>query len=162
MSQLANALLIAAVVVLVLVRQFRPQRVANGARWWLLPAVLMVLVLRDPGPLVDPRHQAASVLLLAGELILGVGMGAAWAFTTRIWRDGGGAVWMRGTKATAAIWAGGIAVRLALAGTSAALGLHQGSAALMLSLPLMLLIRTGLLMWRSQGIEPLRAVFAVR
>lgn len=162
MSGIAYAVVIAAVVVLVVVRQFRPQRVADGARWWLLPAALMVPALRDPGSLVDPRHQAVSVLLLAGELILGAGMGAAWAFTSRIWKDESGAVWVRGTKATAAIWAGGIAVRLALAGTSAALGLHQGSAALMLSLPLMLLIRTGLLMWRSQGIEPLRAVFAVR
>ncbi len=106
MSGLLDAVVILAVVVLVVFRQLRPRRVAGGGRWWILPAALVVLALRGSG-VVDPRHEAASIGLLAAEVVIGVGMGAVWAFTTRIWRDDAGVVWMKGTKATAAAWVGG-------------------------------------------------------
>ncbi|MFF5187834.1 hypothetical protein ACFY30_29405 [Streptomyces sp. NPDC000345] len=60
MSGLINALVIVAVVVLVIGRQFRASPVDADRRWWVLPEVLAVMALREPG-LLDARHHTASV-----------------------------------------------------------------------------------------------------
>ncbi|MEU6171790.1 DUF1453 domain-containing protein [Streptantibioticus parmotrematis] len=153
MSGLANIVVIVAVVALVIVRQVRPRRVKDGRSLWILPAVLLYLALREHG-IVDAHHEAVSVGLLAGELLIGVGMGVVWAFTSRIWRDQDGVVWTKGTKATAAAWAGGIALRIGLAAVGAMMGVHQGEGATMLALAGTLLIRTGLVVWRARELEP--------
>ncbi|MBH1938617.1 hypothetical protein I5Q34_30900 [Streptomyces sp. AV19] len=63
------------VSVLVVVRQVKPQKVVSGSRrWWVVPAVLAVVALREPG-LVDGGHRAASVGLLAAGALLGIGTG---------------------------------------------------------------------------------------
>ncbi|MEU1627909.1 DUF1453 domain-containing protein [Streptomyces sp. NPDC020096] len=160
MSGLADVAVIIAVVVLVLVRQLKPQKVTDSSRWWILPAVLVVLSVRNAG-LLDTRHEALSVGLLAAEILVGAGMGAVWGFTTRVWRGTDGAVWAKGTKATVAAWTGGVVLRIGLAGVGAVLGVHQGSGATMLALAATLLVRTGLVVWRARDLEPAYRVTAV-
>jgi hypothetical protein len=151
MSGLVNALLIVAVVVVVIVRQFRARPIDTGRRWWLLPVILAVVALREPG-ILDAHHRTASALLLATEMLVGLVMGAAWAWTTRLWTQADGVVWTKSTKASAAVWFAGIAVRVGLYALGAVVGVHQDSAALMLGLALTLLVRAGILVWRAQSL----------
>ncbi|MFD8301976.1 DUF1453 domain-containing protein [Streptomyces sp. NPDC059690] len=157
MSGLVNALAIAAVVVLVVVRQFRAQRIGVGRRWWLVPVVLAFVALREPG-IVDAHHRAASVVLLGAELLIGLATGAGWAWTTRIWAEPDGAVWSQSTKASVTVWIVGIALRVGLFALGTAVGVHQDSSALLLALAATLLVRSGILLWRSQSIAPAPAM----
>ncbi|MEU2729396.1 DUF1453 domain-containing protein [Streptomyces griseoviridis] len=149
MSGLVNALVIAAVVVLVIVRQFRAQPIGTGRRWWLLPVILGFVALREPG-LVDSHHPTTSVTLLVVELLVGLAIGAGWAWTTRIWTEPDGTVWSKSTKTSVAVWTVGIAVRVGLYALGSALGVHQHSSALLVALAATLLVRSGILYWRSQ------------
>lgn len=152
MSSLLTALVIAAAAVLVLARQFRPQRMRDGGhRWLVVPVVLVVFALRQSGGVLDAGDRGMSAALLAVELLVGLLMGAGWAWTSRIWTEDDGSVWTRGTKATAAVWILGIAVRLGLMGVGALIGVHQGSGALMLGLAASVLVRGGLLTLRAGG-----------
>ncbi|MEV0259774.1 DUF1453 domain-containing protein [Streptomyces sp. NPDC050617] len=154
MSGLVEAVVIAAVLVLVLLRQFAPQRVASDVRrWWVLPAVLVFMAVRKPG-LVDHAHEAVSVALLAAGVLAGLATGAGWAWTTRVWSDASGALWAQGGKASALVWAGGVVLRLALHAVGAAAGVHQGGSATMLTAAAMLLARSGLVVWKAQGVRP--------
>ncbi len=156
MSGLADVLVALAVVVLIVIRQIRPQRVTPGRRWWVVPAVLVVFALRSPGThgFIDAQRPLASGLLLAAELVTGLLMGAAWAWTSRVWTESDGSVWARGTKATTAVWIGGIALRLGLAGLGALIGVRQGTGALLLALAVSLLVRSGILVWRARSVSP--------
>ncbi|MEU9453203.1 DUF1453 domain-containing protein [Streptomyces sp. NPDC048277] len=151
MSGLVNALLIAAVVVVVIVRQFRARPVDTGRRWWLLPVILAVVALREPAVL-DAHHRTESALLLATEVLVGLAMGAAWAWTTRVWTEPDGVVWTKSTKASGMVWLAGIAVRVGLFALAALIGVHQDSSALMLGLAVTLLVRSGILVWRAQSL----------
>ncbi|MFF3942560.1 DUF1453 domain-containing protein [Streptomyces phaeofaciens] len=152
MSGLVDALLIVAVVVVVIVRQFRASRVDTDRRWWILPGILAVVALREPG-LLDAHHHTASALVLGAELIVGVAMGAGWAWTTRIWVEPDGAVWSRSTKASALVWGVGIALRVGLFALGAVAGIHQDSSALLLALAATLLVRSGVLMRRVSALH---------
>lgn len=152
MSGLANALVIIAVIGLVLARQLKPRKVADGNRWWLLPAVLAFMALREPG-LIDQGHRAEAIGLLCAELLVGVGMGAVWAWTSRMWTDKDGEVWVRGTKATAAAWLGCVVLRVGLYALAAVAGVHQDSGSLMLAIAATLLIRTGVVLRRAQSLR---------
>ncbi|WP_328536273.1 DUF1453 domain-containing protein [Streptomyces sp. NBC_00344] len=152
-STFTDALLIAAAVALVLVRQFRTQQIDHGGRWWLIPAVLVFFGLRRPG-LLDTHHGTESVALIAVELLTGLVMGAAWAWTTKMWTEPDGTVWARGTKATAAVWVLGLGVRLGVVGAAALAGVHLGTGALLLALAASLLVRSGVLVWRAGRIAP--------
>jgi hypothetical protein len=149
MSGLVDALLIVVAVVVVTARQFRASRIDTDRRWWLLPAVLAVMALREPG-LVDADHRTASVTLLIAELLTGLAIGAGWAWTSRIWTEPDGSVWSRSTKASGAVWAVGIALRVGLFALGAAIGVHQDSSAVLLALAATLLVRSGTLAWRAQ------------
>ncbi|MER6129302.1 DUF1453 domain-containing protein [Streptomyces sp. NPDC001795] len=151
MSGLVNALVIVAVAALVIVRQFRARRIGADRRWWLVPAILAVLALREPG-ILDSRHHAESALLLGAELLIGLGTGAGWAWTTRIWVEADGVVWSKSTKASVAVWTGGIALRVGLFALGMLLGVRQDSSALMLALAGTLLVRSGILVWRAQSL----------
>ncbi|MFJ9085677.1 DUF1453 domain-containing protein [Streptomyces sp. NPDC102384] len=148
MSGLPAILVIVAVVALVLVRQFKTERLSGDRKWWLLPAVLAVLAVKD-GAVTDPHHVTGSVFLLAVEVLVSVGIGIGWAFTTRVWTDEQGDVWTKGTVATAGAWLGGVAARASVAGVGLALGIHLGSSSLMLGFAVSLLVRSGLLMLRA-------------
>ncbi|MFD7990395.1 DUF1453 domain-containing protein [Streptomyces mexicanus] len=151
MSGLVNALVIVAVVVVVIARQFRTRRLDADRRWWLAPVILAVVALREPG-LVDAHHRSESLALLAVELLIGLGTGAGWAWTTRIWAEQDGTVWTRSSKASAAVWAGGIALRAGLFALGALLGVRQGSSALMLALAGTLLVRSAVLALRARSL----------
>jgi hypothetical protein len=149
MSGLVNVLVIVVVAALVISRQFRARRLDADRRWWLLPAILAIVALREPGT-IDVHHRTASILLLAAELVIGLGTGAGWAWTTRIWAEPDGAVWTKSTKASLAVWIGGILIRIGLFGLGMLLGVHQDSSALMLAFAGTLLVRSGVLVWRTR------------
>ncbi|MEV4438195.1 DUF1453 domain-containing protein [Streptomyces sp. NPDC049577] len=154
MSGPVDVLVIVAVCVLVVARQLRPQKVAGDARsWWVLPAVLVFMAVREHSP-VDSAHPAASAGLLAAGVLAGLATGAAWAWTTRIWTDASGTVWAAGSRATAAIWAGGMVLRLGLYGVGVLAGVRQDSSAAMLTVAAVLLARTGLIVHRSRNAQP--------
>ncbi|WNI28794.1 CcdC protein domain-containing protein [Streptomyces sp. ITFR-6] len=151
MSGLVNVLVIVAVIALVVVRQCSARQISGDRRWWLLPGVLLVMALREPG-LVDQHHETLSVAVLGAELAVGLVTGAAWGWTARLWRAEDGSLWSKGTRATVYVWTGGLVLRAALYGVAAALGVHQGSSALMMALAVTLLVRSGILVMRSAGI----------
>ncbi|NEC68949.1 DUF1453 family protein [Streptomyces sp. SID9727] len=151
MSGLVNALVIIAVIALVVVRQCSAQRISGDRRWWVLPGVLLVMALREPG-LVDPHHRTASAVVLGAELLVGLVTGAGWAWTSRVRRAEDGSLWSKGTRATALVWAGGLTLRAALYGVATVLGVRQGTPALMAALAATLLVREGLLTLRAASI----------
>ncbi|MBV2357021.1 DUF1453 family protein [Streptomyces sp. J2-1] len=150
MSGLVNALVIVAVVVLVVVRQFRARPVTNDRRWWLLPLILGFVALRGGG-LVDPHHHTASVALIAAELVVALATGAGWAWTSRMWTEADGVVWTRSGRTSAFVWIGGIVLRVGLYALGALAGVHQDSGALILGLACTLLVRAGVLALRAQS-----------
>lgn len=153
MSGTLNIVVITGVIALVFIRQFAAQRLSSeGKAWWLIPVVLTVMAVRQPG-LVDPAHHVASAVLLSLEILIGLACGAGWAWTTRIWTDEDGAVWTKGSWAAAGVWLCGMALRVGLLGIAAAMGIHQGSAATMLSVAAMLLTRAGVTAWRAQAVQ---------
>ncbi|MEV6551614.1 DUF1453 domain-containing protein [Streptomyces sp. NPDC051597] len=151
MSSFVNVLVAVAVVALIVSRQVRPQPLADAKRWWVVPAVLVYLGIREKG-LVDPDHHLASVVLLGTEIATGLLMGAAWGWTSRLWSEPDGSVWTRGTRATAAVWGLGIAVRIGLTGIGALAGIRMGTGALLLGLAASLLVRSGILAWRARSL----------
>ncbi|MGW1733478.1 DUF1453 domain-containing protein [Streptomyces sp. NPDC001999] len=153
MSGLVNALLIIAVVAVVVVRQCSARRISDDRRWWILPGILLVMSLREPG-LMDVHHEALSVVVLGAELTVGLVTGAGWGWTARLWREPDGSLWSKGTKATVFVWTGGLVLRAALYGAAALMGIHPGSAALMTALAVTLLVRSGVLMWRARQMRP--------
>ncbi|MGG7571064.1 DUF1453 domain-containing protein [Streptomyces sirii] len=153
MSGLLNIVVITAAVAFVFIQQFKAQRLKpEGRKWWLIPAVLTVMALRQPGAL-DARHHTAAAVLLAVELLIGLACGAGWAWTTRIWTDAEGVVWTKGGWAAAGVWLCGMALRAALKGVATAMGIHQGSAAITLGVAAMLLTRSGVTAWRAQDLQ---------
>ncbi|WP_406100029.1 DUF1453 domain-containing protein [Streptomyces sp. NBC_01013] len=151
MPGLVNVLVITAVIALVIVRQCSAQQISGDRRWWVLPGVLLVMALREPG-LVDPHDEALSVVVLGAELAVGLITGAGWAWTTRLWRAEDGSLWSKGTKATVYVWTGGLILRAALYGLATAMGIHQGGPALMMALAATLLVRSGVLALRAAEI----------
>ncbi|MFE7959699.1 DUF1453 domain-containing protein [Streptomyces sp. NPDC057413] len=153
MSGLVNALVIVAVAALVIGRQFSARRVSADRRWWLVPVILAAMALRSPGVL-DAHHRVGSVLLLAGELLIAVATGAGWAWTTRMWVAADGTTWSKSTKASGAVWAAGVALRVGFIAFGLVLGIHQDSSALMLGLACTLLVRSGILVLRARSLTP--------
>ncbi|MFB7247452.1 DUF1453 domain-containing protein [Streptomyces populi] len=153
MSGLMNAVVIFAVAVVVIARQFGARRIDSDRRWWVAPVVLAVVALREPG-VIDPHHQVEASLLLGAELVTALAVGAGWAWTTRIWTEPDGSVWSKSTKAGVGVWIAGVCLRLGLFGIGSLLGVHQDSSALMLGLAATLLVRSGLLIRRTQSLRP--------
>ncbi|BCM69987.1 MULTISPECIES: DUF1453 family protein [Streptomyces] len=152
MSGLVNALVIVAVGAMVITRQVRARAIDTDRRWWVLPVVLAVIALREPGVL-DPHHRTESAALLAVELLIGLATGAGWAWTTRVWTAPDGVIWTKSTKASAAVWVAGIALRAGVFALGSVLGLHQDSSALLLGLAATLLVRAGILARRARFVS---------
>ncbi|MFJ9609979.1 DUF1453 domain-containing protein [Kitasatospora sp. NPDC101176] len=152
MSALVNLLVVVAVMALVIRRQMRPQRLDGDRRFWVLPVVLGALALRDPR-LIDHEHTVLSATLLGCGLAAVLAMGSVWGWTVRLWRAEDGALWATGTKATMAAWAGMIFIRLGLYETGAVLHVHQAGSALLLSLAVLLLVRSLVVNWRARMLE---------
>ncbi|MER7752903.1 DUF1453 domain-containing protein [Kitasatospora sp. NPDC097643] len=152
MSAFVNVVLVVAVMALVVGRQMRAQRLDSERRFWVLPLILGALALRDP-QLIDHRHTALSVTLLACGLVAVLAMGSIWGWTVRLWRAEDGALWARGTRATVAAWAGMLFIRFSIYETGEALHVHQASSALLLSLAVLLLVRSLVVNWRARTLE---------
>ncbi|MFH8348332.1 DUF1453 domain-containing protein [Streptomyces sp. NPDC018045] len=149
-----------AVIAVVAVRQLKPRRLtAQGKSWWLIPAVLTFLAVREPG-LIDSAHPTGSTVLLAVGVALGLLTGAAWAWTTRIWTDADGEVWSAGRAVTAVAWVVGAGLRFALYGVAVSAGVHLGTQATLLTVAATLLARTGAMVWRAQSLRPTYRVAA--
>ena len=160
MNSTANIALAVVVVVLVVARQFKARKVsADGPRMLILPAVLAFLALKE-GHLVDPAHKDAAVALLVVSIVVEVGMGFAWGFTTRIWRDASGTAWFKGTAATGFAWVGMIAVRVLLYVVAGAMGIATGEGAILLGLAAVLLVRKAVVTWRAREVAPSYGVTA--
>ncbi|WP_037607469.1 CcdC protein domain-containing protein [Streptacidiphilus rugosus] len=154
MPAVANAVVIIAVVAYVLVRQFQARQLSNNTRRLLLvPAVLAFLALRDPH-LLDPKHQALSVAFLIVGVVLEIGLGAVWGFTTRIWQGEDGRIWSKGTRASFFAWIGMMIVRIALYAAAASFGIAQGQSGLLLALAALLLVRGAVVTWRAREFAP--------
>ncbi|MFJ5927300.1 DUF1453 domain-containing protein [Kitasatospora sp. NPDC092948] len=148
MTALSNVLIAAVVIVLVVGRQLRARRLTTERRFWLLPLILAAVALRDP-VLIDPAHKGTATLILLGSMLTTVGMGCAWGWTVRIWREADGSVWSKGTAATVFAWVGAILIRVGWYGVGAAMHVHQSTGVLMLSLGLLLLVRSVAVQWRA-------------
>ncbi|MFE7424504.1 DUF1453 domain-containing protein [Streptomyces sp. NPDC057545] len=152
MPGFVDVLAIIAVVVAVVVRQFSAQRISDDRRWWVLPGILFVVSLREPG-LVDPRHAASAVVFLCAKLAVALVTGAAWGWTSRLWRGADGSLWTKGGRATVFVWAGGLALRASLYGAATLVGIRQNSSALLSALSVTLAVRGGVLMWRARRLD---------
>lgn len=152
MNTLVDVLVVLAVLALVVRRHLGARPLESGGHPWLAPSVLLLLALRDPA-LVDRGHPAASVSLLAASVAASLAMGCVWGWTVRLWRAEDGRVWSRGTTATAAAWAGLIAIRAGLYGLGVALHVHQDASALLLGLAVMLPARALVVGRRARGLR---------
>lgn len=160
MSGLVNIVVIVAVVALVVQRQFRAQKIDTERRFWVLPLILGALALRDPH-LIDPNHKAAATALLLASVLVVLAMGTVWGWTVRLWRDGDGSLWAKGTAATVGAWVGMIALRAGLYGIGSALHVHQSTNALLLSFGVLLLIRGVVVNWRARTVGASAGMYAV-
>lgn len=157
MSGLVHTLVIVALVALVIVRQFRARAIDTDRRWWLVPVVLAAVAFGQSG-IVDPHHRTGSAALLAVEVLIALGTGAGWAWTSRVWTAPDGVVWAAGTRAGVVVWLAGIALRVGVFALGAACGVHQHGSALLLGLAVTLLVRAGILTWRAQSLRPAGSV----
>ncbi len=150
MHEALNVLIIAAVVVLVIVRRFSRRRV-DERKPLIVPLVIAVIGIAQ-GNAVDGHHVALSAGLLAAEiaaaLMLGLGLGA----TVRLWRERDGSRWSQGTWATFGIFLASIAVRGGLYAAGYAGGVRPGSGALMISVAVWLLAQNAVIAWRSRDL----------
>ncbi|MBC3844208.1 DUF1453 family protein [Streptacidiphilus sp. 4-A2] len=154
MSSAENITVIVAVVCWVVARQFKARRFSGDARRMLiLPAALAFMGLGQHN-LLDPHHQATAAALLVIGVIVEVGMGSVWGFTTRVWRDENGTVWAKGTKATAFAWTGMLLIRAGLMAVGAALGVAAGEGPVLISLAALLLVRSAVVTWRARDLSP--------
>ncbi len=160
MTGLVNILVILAVVALVVRRQFQTRKFDTERRFWLLPLILGALALRDPH-LIDPNHKATAVALLIASVLLVLAMGSVWGWTVRLWRDGEGTLWAKGTAATVAAWAGLLVLRAGLYGLGAALHVHQSSNGLLLTFGVLLLVRGVVVNWRARSLPGVRGLYPV-
>ena len=118
----------------------------------MLPGILAFVALREPDLLGGDRH-TASAAILAADLLMGLALGAGWAWTTRIWVEMDGTVWSKSTKASVVVWTAGIGLRAGLLACGAMMSVHQGSSAWILALAATLLVRSGLLAWHVQPLN---------
>ncbi|WP_037572033.1 hypothetical protein [Phaeacidiphilus oryzae] len=162
-TSLVNVVVGIAVAVLIIARQFSTRKYAgpgaNPRKFLVLPIVLVVLAVSEKG-LVDKAHQGASIALLVAGVVVEAALACAWGFTTKVWRESDGSVYGKGTPAAIGVWLVMIAARLGLYALGAAMGVHSGSGALLVSVAALLLVRNGVVMWRARELEPTYRVSA--
>jgi uncharacterized membrane protein YsdA (DUF1294 family) len=148
MHEALNALIIAAVVVLVIVRRFGRRRINEG-RLLLIPIIIGGIGVAQ-GSTVDAHHVALSAGLLAAEvvaaLLLGLGLGA----TVRVWREPDGSQWSRGTWATFGVFLASVAVRGGLYAAGYAAGVKPGSGTILISVAAWVLAQNAVIAWRCR------------
>ena len=116
-----TAVLIGAVVLLVIYRQFQA-RAVSGRGLVVLPAILLVLAAQSLSRTPPSGDLATGAIVV--EALAGIGLGVLRGRSVQLWQDADGTWWRRGTVQTAALWAGTIAVRIAILVGARALGDH--------------------------------------
>lgn len=148
MHEALNGLVVAAVVVLVIVRRFRPRRV-NERNPLVIPLVVGGIGIAQ-GNAIDAHHTTLSVGLLAAEiaaaLLLGLGLGA----TVRVWREPDGSPWSRGTGATLGVFLASVAIRGSVFAVGYAEGARPGGGTILISVAVWLLAQNAVIAWRSR------------
>lgn len=157
MHEAINALIIAAMVVLVIVRRFTPRRVGDQ-KLLVFPVVLAVLALGQGG-LVDPRHETVSVGLLVAEMVLALLLGLGLGATMQIWRKPDGSLWSKGTWATLGVFLLSVATRGGLVGLGAAYGVKPGGGTIMVSVAAWVLTQNAMLAWRARALPDTVTVY---
>ncbi|WP_406313844.1 hypothetical protein OHA77_36865 [Streptosporangium sp. NBC_01639] len=142
----------------VLYRQMKT-RVATGYGLRLL-ALFMIAIGLLSGGLVDPRHLALSLALLAVEVACAVAFGFLRASTVRIWRDEAGVLWSKGTGRTLLGWLASLLTRVALLGAGYALGLVSVPTALLVFMGLTVGVQSFSVARRARALPSSPAVLA--
>ncbi|ADD42709.1 hypothetical protein [Stackebrandtia nassauensis] len=122
-------LVIAALVIVILIRRFGTRKVGSPTRMFVLPPVLAVVGILQ-GDLIDGHHPLLSEVLLGVGVVAALALGTGLGYTLRLWRDDTGVVWSRGTRLTIAMLVATIAVRLGLMATGFALDVATGTGAI--------------------------------
>ena len=106
-----NAVIVVAVVVLVVVRQFTVRPVTPRMYIWV--ALLVARGCVPPGP---ARLTPAGVVVLAASLAVSVGFGYVRGRAMPVWRDGDGGIWRRGGRVVFLLWLATLAARVVVDG----------------------------------------------
>jgi hypothetical protein len=135
-------LLIAALVVVMIVRRFLGQPVRTQS--FVLPLVLSGWGLTQ---LRGVHLGAADLVFLAVEAVLAVGVGLARGATIELYlRDGH--LWQRYRWSTLTVWIGAILLRLGSVGAGSLVGVHVATRGLVLVLGVSFLAEAALVGWR--------------
>jgi hypothetical protein len=101
----------AAVILLLIGRQFMPQQVKAG-RFWIAPVLMigygLYLFVQSP-----PSGALDTALIVVNVIIAG-GLGFARGWTVRVWRDAQGFLMRQGTLLTVALWVLSFGVKIGL------------------------------------------------
>ncbi|OIV35236.1 hypothetical protein BIV57_22660 [Mangrovactinospora gilvigrisea] len=160
MSGSLTPALIAGVVVLMIVRQFAPQRAGGGRRVWVLPIILAVVAFTSGGGLIDHHHAGASMALEGVGLAVSLIGGILWGATARVWIGSDGAAWSRASVLSLVVWLGALAARIAVFALGHAMHVSLPTGAITLSFAVMLLARGAVVAFRMNALAPSSAPHA--
>lgn len=160
MNAILTGLIIAAVVVLVLVRRFGARQVAE-TKLMVLPLIVGFIGIRE-GKLLDDHHLALSTGLFAVEVVVAIAMGCGLGATMRMWRESDGSLWTKGTKVTAGVFAVSLIARGGLALVGSAMGVHTETAAVLVSVAVWLLAQNAVIGWRVRTAPALQRATVLR
>jgi hypothetical protein len=150
MHEIVNGLIIAAVIVLVLVRRFTRRRVGEG-RFFVIPAVVGIIGIAQGGA-IDAHHVALSTGLLAAEIVAALLLGLGLGVTMHVWREPDGSHWSRGTWATFGVFLASVAVRGGLLVAGSAAGVKPAEGTVLISVAVWLLAQNAVLVWRARSL----------
>lgn len=151
MEQILIGLVTAALVVFILVRRFGTRKVGSEARMFAIPLVMAVVAVIQ-GDMIDGHHPLLSESLLAVGILAALVLGAGLGYTMRLWHDGTGTLWSRGTKLTVAMLIASILVRAGLIATGYALGLATSMGAILVFVAAWLLAHNAVIAWRVRNL----------
>lgn len=101
----------AAVIILLIGRQFVPRQVREG-RFWIAPVIMIGygLYLFVQSPPSNPME----VALIVANVVIGAVLGFGRGWTVRVWRNAQGILMRQGTIVTVALWVLSFAVKIGL------------------------------------------------
>ena len=152
MEQIILGLVLAALVVLIIVRRFATRRLGSQAKLLIVPLVAAAAGVMQ-GDLIDEHHKLLSQALLSASLVAAAGLGAGIGLSMRVWRDATATVWTRGTWRTIAALAATVLARLGLIVVGVALGLPAATGASLLFLATWLAAQNLVLAWRARTLS---------
>ncbi|MFF0311696.1 hypothetical protein ACFYSC_30025 [Streptosporangium sp. NPDC004379] len=151
-NPLSTAAVIVLVIAFVLYRQMMTRVATRTGLLWL--ALFMMVAGAASGGLVDPRRLPLSLLLLAVDVACAVAFGVLRASTVRVWRDGKGTPWSKGTRWTLLGWLASAVARVALLGAGHALGLASAPTAILFFMGVTIGVQSLLVARRARALPP--------